>query len=330
MGELRFFISVCVVVFHTSGYLGNIGYSSVFCFIIISGYCNIFSLEKGYNFKNYWWGKIKKIYVPYCVAVVFMGILWHIFYSDIPEAFPAIQNSFKAVDVLKNLYYSYQIPKDNEWWIFNAFPQLLPQNWTDPILWLMYILAPIIVYIKRQSVVYYVMFGLMSLGAPILSIVRHLDFPNYRYRSFFCLIIYFYLGTLLFYLKPYIKKIKHEKRLLLVLELLYVLYFASTKHVQLEKNVMLSLPIVILMVTSAMNIERNYLDKLLSKMSYYIYLTHFVALAIWKILVHKMQILGIKDYINMLAIVVITILISIGCIGIEKMIGKRVNIACKE
>ena len=84
------------------------------------------------------------------------------------------------------------------------------------------------------------------------------------------------------------------------------------------------------MVTSAMNIERNYLDKLLSKMSYYIYLTHFVALAIWKILVHKMQILGIKDYINMLAIVVITILISIGCIGIEKMIGKRVNIACKE
>lgn len=279
MGQLKLFLSVCVLISHTSTYLGNIGYSCVFGFFMISGYGITYSLEKRYNnLSEYYSKRCRKIYIPYFLCTGITVALYFLFHLRCPSGFPYVSPELSFKGVLLEFIYNIGM-NDNFWHLLNGFPKFVPQAWTDPIMIVFYIIAPALVAIHQKSKIGYWLIGTILISIPCVSIIKGHDFSMYRYRSVFCVLIYFFGGGVIYYTKSK-WRISMPKIGLVLFSLIYLFFFYQRKFVlPLELQIMVSLFIMIPMIICAIQIPNNAREKYYSEISAYIYLTHFIGIA---------------------------------------------------
>ncbi len=327
MGSVRLLLALSVVIFHVSGYMGNVGYAAVLAFLIISGYSNACSLNRnGYTILRFYGGRIRRLYVPYFLCVLLVGLLYRLFYDVIPGAFPVMASPFKIIDYLREFFYNYRLYPDNKWLMFTAFPRLVPQNWTDSIFLFMYLIAPGIIWISNRSKKMYYAMGVISLAPIAYTMIKGYDFPTYRYRSVFCLVFYFWLGTALNEIKDILRIKRHSKVVLLFIEILFVSYFIFTKNTPIELDVVLSFLIIIPMILYSTEIERTKTDILMSRLSAYVYLMHFLGIAILRIVAHYCGLSVEHQWMDVIAVIMITMGIAFVCVQIESGVKNFVQL----
>lgn len=323
MGIYRLILSIEILIFHTSNCLGVIGYSAVFAFYIMSGYTITYVLEKIYydkNIKAYYLNRLLKIWPAYIGVCVISFIIYYFCGNSVTvngseeKLFLAALDNYTFGDIIHELTFNFMKSYNNMFLVFNGFPTLVTQAWTNCVEIVFYMLAPLYVYLHRNHKSVYRIIFVISIMIPIITYLRGMDFPTYRYRSVMGTMFLFMLGGQLFYHRTSLIKIKYPMVLFFLINILYLLYFAfgKNKAVLSDFKIYFSVLLEIIIIVCALQMisgKNKKIDLLCAEFSMGIYLTQKVARAI---VIYGCYLLSWGGIINTFWFVVFNLVLAIG------------------
>lgn len=294
MGIYRLILSIEILIFHTSNFLGVIGYSAVFAFYIMSGYSITYVLEKVYydkSLKAYYINRLLKVWPAYIAVCIISFFIYYILGNNViingneEMLFSAALSDYTFIDIIHELTFNFMKSYDNIFLVFNGFPTLVTQAWTNCVEIVFYFFAPIYVYLHRnQRHVYRLLFA-VCIAFPIFTYLAGMDFPTYRYRSVAGAMFLFLCGGQLYYHRMDLIKIKHPYVSFCSINLLYIMYFAigTNKAVLTDFKIYFSVLLEIVAIICAMQMippRMERIDTLCAELSVGIYLIQKVARAV--------------------------------------------------
>lgn len=129
LGSFRFFLALCVVMFHLGGELPNLGQFAVECFYVISGYLVTMILTKTYKFefKSFALNRFLRLYPSYYALALLTLAMWFAL-PRMPEFHACWVWAGRTMDVVGNLLI----------WPWAFFPdeggsikfRLIPSTWS--------------------------------------------------------------------------------------------------------------------------------------------------------------------------------------------------------
>lgn len=319
MGIYRLLLSVLVVFFHTTTLLGTVGYSAVFGFYIISGYCISMVLDQKYQggVWKFWLNRGLKL-IPSYLAVLGCSIVVMNVFTD-EAMFVASLSTYSLRDILNEVLLGYLTPRSAAL-LLNGFPTIIAQAWTHSVQIFFYITAPFVCSIYKRKEKIYWLLGAITLVFPIATALLKLDFPTYRYRSVFGSYWIFFIGSTLYFKRDSIPKIKNSSKYFIVLAITYVLMFSvgMDKAVLSETKIYISVLIEVLMLIMASQMTYNNvkMDKGCSVLSMGIYLTHMLARALAVVIINNNKYLsmvfdGTQAWMIVIPVLVISVILAI-------------------
>jgi len=295
MGIYRFILSLLVIIFHLVGGVQPAGYSVVFGFYLISGYVITLVLNRSYSEKigQFYLNRALRIFPVYIIILLISFILIKVHgnvFLIANNGLDSLQllNSgiahYNVADVLNEISLRFFTNKSFTDFavILNGFPQIVPQAWALCPEIIFYILAPFIVKLYKFNKKMYYLLILITFVYPIYTYLNKLDFPTYRYRSVFGTFFVFMLGSLIYYLKDKIPKIKKANIFLFLLISIYLFTVTCINKYELKEGQIyfaLFIQIFILIVSTQISFKErfNACDKFWGSLSYGMYLGHFLS-----------------------------------------------------
>lgn len=274
MGIYRFVLACLVVLAHTEvvwGTVYNPGMIAVISFFILSG----FSMEKMYDsyktsaifFYMERWLRIAPQYLFWTTVTLFMINLGYVYSNNWYLRDMTFSNIFLNVLILPVGYFMYN-GLDNF--------RLIPQAWTLGTEFTFYLILPLL-YTKRK-LINYCMIG--SVIIYTLACFGILESNVWGYRLLPGVLFLFLLGILIS------RGGRNWKKVLVIWFYCVMLFVLS--HIKCVEDIMvvrssivgilLGIPIIYLLKS----FPRNFIDRVLGRMSYGIYLNHFLLIWIWK------------------------------------------------
>ncbi|RRU23564.1 acyltransferase [Stenotrophomonas sp. 278] len=129
LGSFRFFLAICVVLFHLTAQIPNLGQFAVECFYVISGYLVTMILTKTYKFefKSFALNRFLRLYPSYYALALLTLAMWFIL-PRMDEFHACWVWAGRATDVIGNLLI----------WPWTFFPdqpgnykfRLIPSTWS--------------------------------------------------------------------------------------------------------------------------------------------------------------------------------------------------------
>lgn len=331
MGIYRLLLSISVLIFHTSTLLGTIGYSAVFGFYIMSGFAISFVLDRTYRnqINSFWANRLLKIFPAYIAVLVVSMWLYYCFGNDVminmqnDKLFVAALDQYKFKNIINEITLGYVHTPQRESFamkdlllLFNGFPTIVPQAWTNSVEIFFYLTAPFIVSLwnKHRKGYYYIL--LISIIFPIITMILQLDFPTYRYRCVFSSYYLFLIGSLIYFKKDKLPVIKFNKVIFGLLCVLHISIFAfgENKTTLLEGKIIFSVILEILIIIVSTQIKfNNKQEKLYSVLSIGIYLSHNLSRAVLLVILGNTDNIYIENIIGYgtIRFVISTLILSI-------------------
>lgn len=291
------------------------GHLSVILFFVISGFLITYLLlaeqekSSGINLKNFYMRRILRIWPLYYLVLFLSYIIFNPDYS--------LMRILLSLFIFPNVAYALK-----ETW------DISPQIWSIGVEEQFYIIWPLLfIFIsKRKKALYYIVglisfFTLLPFGLKFINFMffKSEDFYNIISRFFYgtkfnCLGIGTFIGFLFFRNKEYINKILFKYNLLtLVLTILpFVLWFFQfrTDHLNDEIYAMLfAFSIYNIVQHPKIHID-NPITRFLGKISYGIYLYHWIIVIVLVKYIPKMDNITIYNLVLYSAILSATIFIS--------------------
>ncbi|HAL21893.1 MAG TPA: hypothetical protein DCP40_04065 [Stenotrophomonas sp.] len=129
LGSFRFFLALCVVLFHLTGQIANLGQFAVECFYVISGYLVTMILTKTYKFefKSFALNRFLRLYPSYYALALLTLVMWFAL-PRMPEFHACWVWAGRTTDVIGNVLI----------WPWTFFPdqpgnykfRLIPSTWS--------------------------------------------------------------------------------------------------------------------------------------------------------------------------------------------------------
>lgn len=314
MGIYRLLLSVLVVFFYTTTLMGTVGYSAVFGFYIISGYCISMVLDKKYRDQlwKFWLNRSLKLIPSYLAVLVCSIVVMNAFTEGM---FDTTLSTYSLRDIWNEILLGYMTPRSAVL-IFNGFPTIIAQAWTHSVQIFFYITAPWVCWIYKKNEKYYWLLGGITLIFPIVTALLKLDFPTYRYRSVFGSYWIFFLGSMLYFKRDSIPRIKNSLKYFIVLAIAYVLMFCvgANKAALSETKIYISVFIEVLMLIMALQMPYNAkVDRGCSILSMGIYLTHMLARALSVVIINNNKWLStiFEGELIVIPVLVISVILAI-------------------
>lgn len=334
MGCLRIYLAVVVVFGHTVGQV-SIGSSfAVELFFLISGYliANVLDHRAYANFSSYLASRLLRIFPLYWLILV-MTLLYRILTIKISDLESIDSTNFKlafenangpllAVLVFANIFIVLQdlilfITTDGTNYGFVGFskdPQLttlqpgliVPQAWSLSLEIYFYILAPLLLRYRKFL---YIFLGISISSIAILAINDLSNSDPWSYRFFPSELLLFVLGMLAFkYSRNFNISISFKP--LLFTYCLFLIAFGYVNSNRFVLKVVLVMLTIILLPELARVNRLSKLDVFLGKLSFPVYLIHFLIIQIVTSL-EEIIFSGSNSYLTCVATLILSIVFSI-------------------
>ena len=350
MGTIRFLLAFSVVFTHIKlpyNFLNN-GKDAVQLFFIISGFYMFMVLKEKYiklN-KSYWYfisNRFLRLYPIYLLVLVMT--IFYAFYSS--KYSPHLSNDLAAYIAFWNqldfkyifilgisnisiigqeilVFFNYGVGQEINSIIFrpeakNILTQflLVPQAWSLGMELWFYLLAPLLLKIRTRSLIIVTTIIIIS---KMLFLIYYSDFYNFKYHILFFELSLFLLGGVSYNIKlevnsVLIKKVIFITSILLIINLNYFVHFLALKWI-IYILFSLSIPIIFTLT------KYNTFDKLLGDLSYPVYISHILVIAVLR----EFETTTIFYVIYLIVItIVISAILNYITLPIEKFRALRLN-----
>ena len=313
---LRIFLFISILLYHLNILSG--GYLAVCSFFVLSGYLAIqsaFSQEK-FNIFKYYYNRFKKIYIPLLI-IVFLTILTLSFFSNINW----VNLKPETTSVLLN---------NNNFWQLNANFNYFQHHISSPFthLWYISILIQFDLVFPFIFIIFKTIGKHISKKLPlILSLITIIiSYINFVYLSYDNLMLGYYhtfsrlyalfigilLGLIHYYYKPLIIPYLKEKYVSLGIFIIYILaslfLFSITKvtnnYYTLHMLLICIITCRIIDYSITSNNNKNNKINNIANITYEGYLVQYP-------LIYIFSFYKLNNYVNNIAIIILTILISL-------------------
>lgn len=299
LGILRFFLASCVIVFHLTAQVPNIGQLSVNFFYVISGYLITLILNETYHFKfkEFAINRFLRLYPTYYVFAIISIIIYSTPFSGVTSS--SFHSSWlggqQPFDVLGNLFiFPWAFLSDQSVLsipgiLYSEIPRfrLIPSTWSIGVEIVCY--AILFVFSSRRF-----FFALLSfLVATIYHLTIHKYGLNsgYSYYPFMAAMLPFSIGIIGYYIS---KKIEQRKRLTLsiwhqLITLLTVIFLFTSNWIwsvgsddfynstSYYANNLIGLFAIMALHGSSLTGKLKSISKFLGDLSYPMFLVQYVA-----------------------------------------------------
>lgn len=244
----------------------------------MSGYTNSAVLDSKYqqNIRGYYINRILKIYPPY-IVIMALTLLILGMSEDPTVLIPCALQKYSAFELLNEVLGG--VLTTNGLLVFNGFPTIVPQAWTNSVEIFFYITAPIIVGLhkKKKKVFYGIVFG--STLFPLISFWVGADFPTYRYRCIFGSYFLFLIGSIIYFELCGRKYFKHPNMVKYAGIVIYIVSFAIFKELR-EMHIWASILLFVIIILACIQTTSTKIDAILGRLSGGVYISHFFCRAI--------------------------------------------------
>lgn len=295
LGSFRFFLALCVIIFHLTGHVPAIGMLAVECFYVISGYLMTLVLNENYRFEllPFVENRFLRLYPSYYALALFTLGAWAIA-SPAPSFHAAWEWQGRIADYVGNLLiFPWNLSLPPEW---SSHFRILPPTWSVAVEICCYALLWIIVARRWWTAA----LALALTAALHVSTFIHGEDPLARYFPVSASMLAFSLGSLTYRIaihwervRPdWLKADKTQAALLAVGIALYLVnWMAGLRDATVTSNVTFYLDMLIAsLVAVAFHRIRvtgrlGWLDRWLGDLSYPIFLAQFTGGYIaWRLL----------------------------------------------
>ncbi len=315
LGVIRFFLASCVIMFHLSAQVPNIGQLSVIFFYVISGYLITLILNRTYkfNFKKFAANRFLRLYPTYYVFATLSLLLFLIPFGGISSStfHPSWNGPLQSGDTLGNtLIFPWAFLGDGMVLTIPDFMQsemarlrLIPSTWSIAVEIVCYF---ILWLITARTVLTSVISLAATIG--IHFVIWHSELSSaYLYYPFYSAMLAFSVGSVGYFISNAIenkKRFNPNIKTQATITLLIISVFIINWHFSLNApdfikspyfyfNFIIALVTIMVMhnFTSGGSIEK--ITKLLGDMSYPIFLVQYVGGYIaWRLLGTNIPIRG--------------------------------------
>ncbi|WP_188471561.1 acyltransferase family protein [Hafnia psychrotolerans] len=298
LGILRFFLASCVIVFHLSAKIPNIGQLFVNFFYVISGYLITLILHDTYKFrfKEFAINRFLRLYPVYYVFAILSAILiyipisgvtssiFHSSWSGTQQEFDFLGNAFIFPWAILSDQSVLSIPN----FLYSDFPRLrlIPSTWSIAV----EIVCYFILFIFTARNIY------TSITTLLLAIAFHAYINNstlssgYIYYPFMAAMLPFSVGAIGCFFSKYLEKAykleltmgRQVASLVLIVTLFMLNWWLSLRSVDFYKSIyfyastVIALGSIMLLHNSRPSPNLRWLCKILGDLSYPMFLIQYV------------------------------------------------------
>jgi len=251
--------------------LTSLGSEFVVIFFVLSGFSISYSLQQNSKVSQFYKKRLIRLYPPFLVSLLYAATIYYIIDSTIPLNGPSVFNS--SISIIKNIFY---IPTG----------ELIPQFWSLPLEVIFYIFAPIFLLSLNSKKIYY----LLSLLIFTLSFFLSINNEQHKFtvmNFFLDYNIYFAIGVFLHSNLDKIRAfelLKHTKTILIssIILIPLMIYLNSVFGHYNKLSFLISSVYSIILITCFLNLNVNLKPlRLLGKISYTLYITHFASIFLY-------------------------------------------------
>ncbi|WP_269935803.1 acyltransferase family protein [Serratia liquefaciens] len=300
LGVLRFFLASCVIMFHLTGAVPNIGQLSVNFFYVISGYLITLILNDTYkcNSRAFAINRFLRLYPTYyffAIISIFLSIT-PIFGVTTSSFHPSWVANQTAMDWLGNLFIfpwaflsDYAVVSIPNLLVSESFRfRLIPSTWSIAV----EIVCYFSLWLFTSRNLY---FAIISL---VVAIFMHVGIqlsnlaPEFTYAPFYAALLPFSMGAIGYFISISVKinykaKISsamyHTMTLVIVITAFLINWYISTKSLNFYSstsyylNNFIALFSVMAMHNSKLNGQTKMADKIMGDLSYPLFLCQYIA-----------------------------------------------------